>query len=69
MTAPATTLLPAIRKTGNRYLKIKETKSDRVVTVIELLSPTNKKPGEDHDIYLAKRMDYFAQSVNVVEEK
>jgi hypothetical protein len=67
LAAPATTLLPAIRKTGHRYLKIKETKTDRVITVIELLSPTNKKRGEDRDDYLTKRNLYFAEGINLVE--
>ena len=48
-------------------MKIKETKTDRVVTVIELLSPTNKKRGEDRDDYLTKRNLYFAEQINLVE--
>src|SRR5262245_7942843 len=67
LSAPATTLLPAIRKTGHRYLKIKETKTDRFVTVVELLSPTNKKRGKDRDDYLTKRKLYFAERINLVE--
>src|SRR4051812_23765860 len=46
LAAPATTLLPAVRREGNRYLKIKEIPSGQVVTVVELLSPANKTPGE-----------------------
>lgn len=65
--APATSLLPAVRRTGGRYLKIKETDTDRVVTVIELLSPTNKRRGEERDEYLSKRNLYFAEGVNLVE--
>ena len=65
--APATSLLPAVRREGNKYLKIKEVRSDRVITVIEFLSPANKKPGPDRDGYLAKRNEYLATDTNIVE--
>jgi hypothetical protein len=65
--APATSILPAVRREGNKYLKIKEVQSDRVITVIEFLSPTNKTPGVDHDAFLAKRNEYLATKTNIVE--
>lgn len=67
LAAPATTILPAIRREGNKYLKIKEVHSDRVVTVIEFLSPANKAGGEDYDAFLAKRNEYLATRTNIVE--
>jgi hypothetical protein len=67
MSAPAMATLPTRRRTGNRYLKIKETRTDRVVTVVELLSPANKKPGADRDDYLTKRNLNFAEQINLVE--
>jgi hypothetical protein len=63
----ASTILPAVRREGNRYLKIKEVRSERVVTVIELLSPTNKEPGEDREAFQAKRNEYLANRTNIVE--
>ena len=66
LAAPATTLLPAVPRKGNRYLRIKEVRSERVVTVIELLSPANKTPGEDYEAYLSKRNEYFATGTNLV---
>ncbi len=65
--APATSKLSAKRRRGNRFLKIMEARSDRVVTVVELLSPSNKAPGEDRDAYLAKRNEYLATGTNLVE--
>jgi hypothetical protein len=65
--APTTSILPAIRRAGNRYLKIKEARSERVITVLEFLSPANKNPGEDRDAYLAKRNEYLATKTNIVE--
>ncbi len=67
LSAPVYTILPAIRREGNKYLKIKETRSDRVVTVLELLSPANKTGGDDRDAYLAKRNEYLALRTNLVE--
>jgi hypothetical protein len=67
MVAPFTALLPALRRKGNRYLKIMEANSDQVITVIELLSPTNKRLGEDREAYLAKRNEYLANRINLVE--
>ncbi len=37
------------------YLEIRE-QDDRVVTVVEVLSPANKMPGEGRDLYERKRM-------------
>jgi hypothetical protein len=67
LSAPSTAILPAIRREGNKYLMIKELPSDRVITVLELLSPANKKPGADYDAFLAKRNEYLATRTNVVE--
>lgn len=49
------------------YLKIIDVQNHRVITVIELLSPTNKMPGKDYQAYLAKRDSYLASGVNLVE--
>jgi hypothetical protein len=65
--APSTAILPAIRREGNKYLKIKEVRTDRVITVLELLSPANKTPGDEYDAFLAKRNEYLATKTNVVE--
>jgi uncharacterized protein DUF4058 len=65
--APATSILPAVRREGNRYLKIKEVDNERVITVLEFLSPTNKVAGADRDAFLAKRNEYLATKTNVVE--
>lgn len=65
--APAIVTLPVVRRQGNRYLRIIDRRSRRVVTVIELLSPSNKEPGEDREAYLAKRHEYLAMGTNLVE--
>jgi hypothetical protein len=50
------------------YIEIIDVKSGhRVVTAIEVLSPTNKRPGEGQQLYLKKREDQLAAGVNTVE--
>jgi Protein of unknown function (DUF4058) len=39
----------------------------RVVTAIEVLGPTNKRPGEGQRLYLQKREDQQSAAVNTVE--
>ncbi len=51
-----------------RCLKVIERKNRRVVTVMEVLSPSNKQPGEDGiETYLAKRAEYLASDAHLVE--
>jgi hypothetical protein len=51
-----------------RFVQIVDVESgDRVVAVIEFLSPTNKLPGPNVEDYLAKRKEYLAGGVNIVE--
>jgi Protein of unknown function (DUF4058) len=67
LSSPATSILPAVRREGNKYLKIRDVQSDRVITVIEILSPTKKTPGDDREAYLVKRNEYLATGTNLVE--
>ena len=57
---------PAKRK-GPRYLQIVDKNGHRLVTVLELLSPSNKYRGEDREAYLAKRNEYLATGTSLVE--
>jgi hypothetical protein len=67
LAAPATVTLPAVLREGTRFIRIVDRASRRVVTVIELLSPSNKDPGQDRDAYLNKRRTYLATGTNLVE--
>ena len=49
------------------YLRIVDRETREVVTVIELLSPTNKRPGPDRDAFLAKRDRVLASRASYVE--
>jgi hypothetical protein len=65
---PATRTLdrfPAIETIKERFLEIRDRENRRVVTVIELLSPSNK--GADRDLFLQRRLTLWRARVNFVE--
>jgi hypothetical protein len=49
------------------YLQVVDAADDRVVTVIEILSPSNKHPGKDRKKYEAKRNRIFQTNTSLVE--
>jgi hypothetical protein len=66
ITAPITTVLPGVVR-KQRYLKIVDSQQRRVVTVIEILSPSNKTTGEQGQAYRLKREEYISSGVSLVE--
>jgi hypothetical protein len=65
-TQPTTITVPRPRK--DRHIVILDTSNgNRVVTAIELLSPSNKLPGPDRLAYLRKQQAYLEAGVNLVE--
>jgi len=51
-----------------RFLEIREVSSDsRLVTVLEVLSPSNKRPGDGQEQYLRKQQELRQAGVNLVE--
>jgi hypothetical protein len=67
LAAPVGALLPYPAHKGQPFLKVLDPRQHRVVTAIELLSPSNKKSGKDREAYLNKRADYLASQINLVE--
>ena len=50
------------------YIEIIEPAAgNRIVTAIEVLSPTNKTPGEGQEAYVQKRQELWGSGVNLVE--
>ena len=49
------------------FLEIRDRDNNELVTVIELLSPTNKKSGPDRDQFLAKRINILRSAAHYVE--
>jgi hypothetical protein len=65
--APLSVLVPETHADGPAFLRVIDRNSRRVVTVIELLSPSNKQRGADHDLFLAKRTELLGRRINLVE--
>ena len=60
-------VLPAIDRIEEPYIEIRDAQFRELVTVIELLSPTNKAEGPDRIQYLSKRHLLISRNVNYVE--
>lgn len=60
-------VLPASDPSTESYLEIRANHGKRLVTAIEILSPTNKRSGEGRTAYLQKQLEYRAAAINVVE--
>ncbi len=67
LSAPVMVQTPMSEEIRERYLEIRTVGEDRVITVIELLSPTNKRPGQGRDDYAAKRLNVLTSWTNLVE--
>jgi hypothetical protein len=66
--APAHIRVPDGDVTREAFLEIRDRHSHEVVTVVELLSPSNKqRGGTDRAQYLAKRRQIFSSQVHFIE--
>jgi hypothetical protein len=65
--AAQTVTLPMYEKVREGYLTIRDAQRHAVVTVIEVLSPSNKAPGAGRDEYESKRHQVLATLTNLVE--
>jgi hypothetical protein len=65
--APAEILLPEQDIEKVPFLEVRDRQGRELVTVIELLSPSNKRPGEDREQYLAKRRELLRSPAHLVE--
>lgn len=65
---PVEITLPLAEPVRERYLTIRERETLDVITVIELLSPANKRAGSsDRTVYLSKRLEVLNSNANLVE--
>src|SRR5262245_47484779 len=62
-----TVRVPLPDEVRETYLEVRETGTDYVLTVLEVLSPTNKRPGRGRRIYEDKRLDILATKTHLVE--
>ncbi len=65
---PVECLLPDLQERRETYLVIREVPTMEIVTVIETLSPANKRASSDgREQYLAKRQEILQSRTNLVE--
>lgn len=51
-----------------RFVEIRDSNRDhQLVTLIEVVSPSNKRPGKDREAYLAKQAEVLASDASLVE--
>ncbi len=62
---PVEVPLPDRQREG--YLEVRDVTTSEVVTVLELLSPTNKHPGEGRRLYKEKRRQVLGTRTHLVE--
>lgn len=65
--APSEVLLPDQDLERVPFLEVRDRQGRELVTVIELLSPSNKRLGEDRDLYLGKRRGLLRSPAHLVE--
>ncbi len=64
---PITVNIPIPEEVRESYLEVREVGTGEVVTVIEVLSPKNKRPGEGRKAYDTKRQQVFGSGTHLVE--
>lgn len=65
--APTIVTMPMAEEVEERYLEIRDVSSGAVVTAVELLSPKNKRAGEERRAYEKKRYRVLASLTHLVE--
>lgn len=65
--APLTVTVPGVTKRKARRLVIRDSGSQEVITVVEVLSPSNKAAGPDRNKYLEKRDEILTSAAHFVE--
>ncbi len=58
--APIQVEVPMLEEVNEAYLEIRENTTKKVITVIEVLSPKNKRSGEGRIAYEKKKTAYFS---------
>lgn len=61
------TLPKIVREVGHHAIRIRDGRNRRVVTAIELFSPSNKEAGVERERYLLKRNEFLANDTSLVE--
>lgn len=65
--SPLVAELPLPDEVNERFLEVREVSSGAVITVIEVLSPSNKRPGTGRQEYQQKRLAVLGSRTHLVE--
>jgi hypothetical protein len=65
--APVLVSIPEVDQARSSYIEIRDRERRTLVTVIEMLSPTNKYSGPDREAFLAKRQNFIHSPLSYVE--
>ena len=60
-------ILPSVDPLHEPFIEIRDRETRELITVIELLSPTNKALGSDREQYIGKRKVILASNAHLVE--
>ena len=66
-TSPVKVKVPMPLEIRESYLQIKEASTGEVITSVEILSPTNKRPGKGRNAYEEKRREVLSSRTHLVE--
>jgi hypothetical protein len=64
---PTRVTVPIPIEMRERYLQIKSVATGKVITVVEVLSPTNKRPGAGRNAYEEKRREVLSSLNHLIE--
>lgn len=67
ITQPLNIEIPIAEEVQERFLEIREGATGNVITVIELISPKNKRTGEGRSTYLQKRQKILISATHLIE--
>ena len=67
LTRPLRVQLPSPLDVKEHYLEVREVATKELITVIEVLSPANKRSGKGRSIYEAKRTKILTSMTNLIE--
>lgn len=67
LTEPSKVRVPMPEQVTERYLEVRSTQTGAVISVIEVLSPKNKRSKEGREAYESKRQKIFGSATNLIE--
>ncbi|BDA71954.1 hypothetical protein CAL7716_061200 [Calothrix sp. PCC 7716] len=67
ITQPLNIEIPIAEEVQERFLEIREGATGNVITIIELISPKNKRNGEGRSTYLQKRQKILISATHLIE--